>query len=377
MDNLAHTLVGLAVSKTGFERSSPGVTAICIVAANAADADVISGLFGDRWTALHYHRGITHSIVGTLAIAVIVPLVFCFADLILARLSARPRSLKVPWVVLASLVAAATHPLMDWTNNYGVRLLLPGSSRWFYGDLVFIVDPYIWCVFGAAGFLLTSRRRWQVAFWAIAGTILSFVFIIAGGVRNILPHAPLLLAVWFGLVGVAITLYLRRVPGGHRNLIAGVALALLVGYWSSLAMVHQHALQEARRISNQLALQNSEHVIKLAAMPVLGDATLWQCVAESDKSFYRFQVGIAARDPQPQRLARLVKPEGLERTIVMQAAADRRARALNEFARFPFGRVSGDCLTETFVQFADLRYTEPGTSRGNFAVTIPVECQPR
>ena len=33
---------------------------------------------------------------------------------------------------------------MDWTNNYGMRFLLPWDSRWFYGDLVFIIDPYLW-----------------------------------------------------------------------------------------------------------------------------------------------------------------------------------------------------------------------------------------
>ena len=29
-------------------------------------------------------------------------------------------------------------------NTYGVRLLEPLSHRWFYGDTLFIVDPWIW-----------------------------------------------------------------------------------------------------------------------------------------------------------------------------------------------------------------------------------------
>src|ERR1700730_12254812 len=124
MDNLAHSLVGLAAAKAGLEKLSPSATAVCILAANAPDLDVISGLLGDRWTALHYHRGITHSIVGTLVLALIIPLVFYLVDLMVSRIRARPRQVRLRGLLLVSLIASATHPLMDWTNNYGVRVVL-------------------------------------------------------------------------------------------------------------------------------------------------------------------------------------------------------------------------------------------------------------
>ncbi len=34
---------------------------------------------------------------------------------------------------------------MDWLNSYGVRLLMPFSNRWFYGDALYIVDPVPVC----------------------------------------------------------------------------------------------------------------------------------------------------------------------------------------------------------------------------------------
>jgi inner membrane protein len=46
---------------------------------------------------------------------------------------------------------------MDWLNSYGVRLLMPFSNRWFYGDALFIVDPVLYVVFGAA--VVWSRIR--------------------------------------------------------------------------------------------------------------------------------------------------------------------------------------------------------------------------
>ncbi len=42
-------------------------------------------------------------------------------------------------------------------NTYGMRWLMPFSGRWFYGDSLFIVDPWMWIVLGAGVFL--SRRR--------------------------------------------------------------------------------------------------------------------------------------------------------------------------------------------------------------------------
>src|SRR5260370_9077082 len=111
MDNLAHSLVGLAAAKAGLEKLSPSATAVGIIAANAPDLDVLSGLFGDRWTTLHYHRGITHSIVGTLVLALIIPLMFYLVDLMVSRLPARPRPVRVCGLMLPSLIVSATHPL--------------------------------------------------------------------------------------------------------------------------------------------------------------------------------------------------------------------------------------------------------------------------
>src|SRR5215210_1987541 len=114
MDNLTHSLMGLAAAKAGLERLSPGATAVCIIAANAPDADIIS-LIGGRWAYLHHHRGITHSIVGTFALALIIPSIFYLVDLIIARFRRHPLRIKIRGLLLASLITSATHPLMDWT----------------------------------------------------------------------------------------------------------------------------------------------------------------------------------------------------------------------------------------------------------------------
>ncbi|HKG81383.1 MAG TPA: metal-dependent hydrolase, partial [Pyrinomonadaceae bacterium] len=131
MDNLTHSLVGLTAAKAGLEKLSPGATALCLLAANAPDADIIVLAFGDRWTFLQHHRGITHAVAGVIILAFVLPLIFYFVDLLWSRLRNQPPTIKLKGLLLASFIVSATHPLLDWTNNYGIRLLLPWNERWF------------------------------------------------------------------------------------------------------------------------------------------------------------------------------------------------------------------------------------------------------
>ena len=54
----------------------------------------------------------------------------------------------VRWLAAWSiaLIAIASHLLLDLTNIYGVRLLLPFSGRWFHWDLTPVIDLTIWAM---------------------------------------------------------------------------------------------------------------------------------------------------------------------------------------------------------------------------------------
>jgi inner membrane protein len=56
-----------------------------------------------------------------------------------------------------AFVGCLSHPFFDWLNVYGIRLLEPFSSQWFYGDTLFIIDPWLWAVLIAS--IWWSRRR--------------------------------------------------------------------------------------------------------------------------------------------------------------------------------------------------------------------------
>lgn len=157
MDNLTHTLVGAALGEAGLKRRTALATPTLLVGANLPDVDAAAYLWGGL-AALEWRRGWTH---GVLAWAVL-PLLLAGAVLGLARLAERrgwrpERPVRPGQLLLLATAAVWSHPFLDWLNSYGVRLLMPFSRRWFYGDTLFIVDPWLLLVLGL-GVALARRR---------------------------------------------------------------------------------------------------------------------------------------------------------------------------------------------------------------------------
>ena len=371
MDNLTHSLVGLTAAKAGLERLSPGATALCILAANSPDSDILVLLFGDRWDFLQHHRGITHAFVGTAFLAVLLPLLFYGVDRLWARLRHRSPQTNVRGLLIASVIVSATHPLLDWTNNYGIRLLLPWNPRWFYGDLVFIVDPLLWLILGGAAFLLASKTRTSKFVWGAIAAITTFL-IVAGPRGTDLPKVFGLF--WIAALVVVVALFLigARERWGAR--IAYVAFALVVVYWTALGFAHARALERGREAAQKIVAPNGERVTRLAAMPKLANPFRWDCVFETDRATYRFLVVLNGATPA-DRVVRYPKPTGELASALQTVAQQKPAHVFLGFARFPVARLNDpSCTAQTLVQLADLRYTEPGASRGTFALELPVDC---
>src|ERR1700757_3429786 len=120
MDPLTHTATGLFLSRIGLKRWTPLATPILLLAANAPDIDIVTAA-GGSLSYLHYHRHLTHSLLAMPAMAI--------GTVALVALVARK---KIHWMgaFLGALIAVATPLLLDLTNTYGVRLLLPFSPRW-------------------------------------------------------------------------------------------------------------------------------------------------------------------------------------------------------------------------------------------------------
>jgi hypothetical protein len=247
---------------------------------------------------------------------------------------------------------------------------------------VFIVDPYIWLVLGSAAFLLTSTTRFKTIAWAGLGSFVTALILLAARQRAV-DGGALSVASVVWVMGVLFLIALRLLGAEKRvrQSTAIAALTLVVIYWGGLALMHRAAYANTLVIAGDVANRQGEKFIRAATMPTLATPLRWLAVAETDRAIYRFPVGVSGKSldrSSADRIDRFEKPTGRADEIAIEAEADRRAQVLLGFARFPLAKVSDtNCTGRTLVQIADLRYTEPGAARGNFAVNIPVDCPAR
>ncbi|MCU0648104.1 MAG: metal-dependent hydrolase [Gemmatimonadaceae bacterium] len=153
MDNVTHALAGLLIADgvRALHRSRGAALADStraplvlagVIAAELPDVDLAwSGLGRGGDEALRYmlhHRGHTHTIVVAIAGALLIwgVLLAWRRDL---RTTVASRAL-----LAVALLGTLSHIVLDWTNSYGVHPFWPWDARWFYGDAIFIVEPWLW-----------------------------------------------------------------------------------------------------------------------------------------------------------------------------------------------------------------------------------------
>ena len=109
---------------------------------------------------LAFRRGWTHGIPALVVLPfLLTAAVICF-DRIVRHMgrAVLPSGVLPREVLLLAVIAILTHPLLDTLNTYGVRWLMPVRGDWYYGDTLFIVDPWLWLVL-AVGVVASNGRR--------------------------------------------------------------------------------------------------------------------------------------------------------------------------------------------------------------------------
>jgi inner membrane protein len=283
MENLAHTLLGLTMAEAGLESVTPLATTTLIISSNLPDLDLVMYLRGDAFSYIKYHRGLTHSFVGLVVLAVALAVVLTLFDRwFRLRRGAFLRPVRPGRIFWLALLGGLGHLALDFTNSYGVRPLIPFNDRWFYGDFVFVVDPWIWLLLGFSVVWFTlkpgsrpTRHRIIIALWLIVGILVSAAVALA--LRRSTIGQPSLSRVigivWFGALAVVI---LGAMLGwGRRGLgYARWSLLLLAIYYGGMWMAHQSAAERA-------AHTEPADTIASASWPQPGNPLLWESVCSA------------------------------------------------------------------------------------------------
>jgi inner membrane protein len=178
MDPITHTMAGAVIARAGLDRGGrlPLAGATLMLAANAPDIDILV-MFVGNYAGLAFRRGWTHGPVALVVLPLLLTALMAGIDrLARRRTPARPAFHVAPILAIATL-GVISHPLLDWLNTYGIRLLMPLSGRWFYGDALFIIDPWLWLLFAGALMPWRRTRRRVQAFGAAA---VAYVLVMIG-----------------------------------------------------------------------------------------------------------------------------------------------------------------------------------------------------
>ncbi len=169
MDNLTHSLIGAALGQAGLKRTTGLAMPALVIGANLPDIDAACFVWLDGTEHLGFRRGITHGPIALVVLPVLLAAALWWFDRWQEKRGKRPDErapVRFGWLLALSYIGTLSHPLFDWFNTYGIRLLEPFSSRWFYGDTLFIIDVWILILLGTGLYRSFQRERTGRADWA-------------------------------------------------------------------------------------------------------------------------------------------------------------------------------------------------------------------
>lgn len=312
MDNLTHSLVGAAMAQAGLKRRTALGTATLVIAANLPDIDGISYL-GGSGAGLGFRRGWTHGIPALIILPFVLTGGMVLYDRLVRQRPGRiPETPAIPRELLyLAFLGILTHPFLDTLNTYGMRWLMPFSGRWFYGDTLFIVDPWV-------------------------------ILVLAWGV-------------WYGSRVDRVRRYGRR-PASP----AQIALAVVALYITCMAGL---GIAGRRFVRTDIERRTGDRIEALMVSPVPMNPFIRDVVARGGERYYtgRLHILLHTRLDMDSTYARFDGPEAEQARRRLETTT--RGRAFLDWARFPTVDTTGASSRST-IRVVDLRYARPGGPQG-------------
>jgi inner membrane protein len=344
VDPLTHSLVGAGLSRAGLHRTTPLATATLVIAANAPDIDVLAFVKGS-YAALAFRRGITHGPLALLVLPLLVTaLVIGYDRARRRRTLGRSDAARAGPVLALAALGVLTHAPLDWLNTYGVRLLLPLDPRWYYGDALFIIDPWIWLMLAAVVVPHSATRRGRLG-WSGLGIGIT-VLVLAT------PDVPLVAkAAWTigsgGLVLQTVRAYRRGVRPGERQ--ARFALAAAALYIGAMTLAGAAGRSVTARAGRERGFDVAELMFAPAAANPFGADIIV-------RTPHAYQLGELSWIGPRVRWSDSI-PLGPRNDVVIATLRLRQVRDFLRWSRFPYVEVAHDDEGR-YVRWGDARYPE-------------------
>jgi inner membrane protein len=325
---LTHALIALTLARAGQKLLPRYGLAMLVVPGVAADLDFLS-YFGGPSAYLRFHRGVLHSVLGSVVLVCVLALVFWA---VARRAAAKNSALNLPRLNFASAVVVCgvgvlVHLLFDLASGIGVRLLWPFREKWTEWDLVSALDPWILVVL-VLGLALPEVLR---------------------------------------LVGEEIG---ERARGPRGRVAAIVTLLLLLIYFGARAGLHSRAVDELNARE-----YHGAPPLAVGAFPSSISPLDWRGVVSTDNDIEVIEISLApGAGFDPERAVRHYKPE--ESAALEAGQNTAAARTFLRYARFPLAALERGDEGYRFT-LRDMRFPAGDGSADNILVRVELDADLR
>lgn len=347
MDPLTHTLVGANLAATRLGRSTPLAAAALLIGVNAPDVDVLAYLQGSDF-AFGFRRGWTHGLGALL----VLPALLTGALLLWERVRGETAHRADPRKLFGlCFLAGLTHPALDWLNNYGMRWLMPFDGTWFYGDAVFIMDPWLWLILGGGWLLGRPPTRALLLGWgALSATITAVAY----------GRAPAYVPAVVTVAGVLLAALLWRPNPDRAARLGTAALALAALFIGGMLTIHHLA---EYRVVNALAARGlTPSRLLVGPMPI--NPLVWDVVVDLGTHYRTGR--FAWPESRLQLTDRRLPVPAADDPTWRAARSDPAVQGFMTWSRFPWV-LREETPAGTRVMIMDARYVKGGT--GGFGST--------
>lgn len=361
MENITHSLLGATLAEAmlppGAEPRQRRLFYIAgIVAANLPDADLLyTRITPPPLGYLLHHRGHTHTLVGAAGLALLIWLVTLIPSVRRVVTESPGRF----WSLIT--FALLSHIVADSWNSYGVHPFWPLDNRWFYGDSIFILEPWLWTILGVFAAANAQSRAGRLLLSALV-IVLPVALV---GVRMMGLGSLVALAV----AGAVLVWLATRLTPQRRAVTALALAAVFVMKMFGLNRVAHNAAIASRPIAT------TGEILDLVLNPKAGAPLCWDVLsiekheAAGEYSLQRGEIALFAGWLPWRACPMSGSPVGASRSIATWSAAQREPLAPLRMLAY------NDCWVRAWLQFgrapqladggiSDARFG--GVARGNF-----------
>jgi inner membrane protein len=307
MENVTHSLIGVALGEgvlqlrrmrgKSAEPISPalraGVLWAAVLGSNLPDSDILLKPFvgGGSLGSLLHHRGFTHTVALSLPLAAVAALAGLWVARARTLVSVAGEGVgastaQPPWRLLwmVAWLGVLGHLCADGWNDYGVHPFWPVDNRWYYGDLIFILEPLLWLSLLPFAFFVAQTRFFKGLCVVLAVFLLGLCWsgrFMSGGV-----------ALWLTGWGVAWVV----IQWMSRRLRPVAAVLAVIALFEVLGVFGVGRFIARGRITG--ALPADEKLLVLSTSPAPGNPFCWRVIMTSRRgSEYVARVGAWAMGP--------------------------------------------------------------------------------